>query len=88
MSSRFVTTEDGERLSYDVRGTGPPAVLIHGGLWDRRMWDPQDARHRRPADLGDPGGRKVVMAAADHLPNVRRPDEFNRLVIDFLEEPG
>ena len=38
---------------------------------------------QRIAD-GIAGSRKVVMAGADHLPNMREPAEFNRLVLDFL----
>lgn len=30
-------------ISYDVRGSGPTVVLIHGGIIDRRMWD-EEAR--------------------------------------------
>jgi pimeloyl-ACP methyl ester carboxylesterase len=37
---------------------------------------------------GIPGARKVVMAGADHLPNMRVPEEFNRVVLDFLAENG
>lgn len=38
-------------LSYDVSGTGPPVVLLHSTVCDRRMWDPQrlplvEAGHR------------------------------------------
>jgi len=29
----------GARLSYDIVGDGPPVVLIHAGIADRRMWD-------------------------------------------------
>ncbi len=28
-------------LAYDEVGTGPPMVLLHSGICDRRMWDPQ-----------------------------------------------
>ncbi len=33
-----------------------------------------------------PNARKVIMTGVAHLPNMERPDEFNRLVLDFLEE--
>jgi 3-oxoadipate enol-lactonase len=26
-------------ITYDVRGSGPTVVLLHGGVMDRRMWD-------------------------------------------------
>ncbi len=32
---------DGGRLWYEVAGEGAPVVLLHGGLWDARMWDDQ-----------------------------------------------
>jgi len=32
---------NGTRLYYEVRGTGEPLVLIHGGMLDSRMWDDQ-----------------------------------------------
>lgn len=33
---------------------------------------------------GVPGATKRVIADADHLPHVRRPETFNRIVLDFL----
>jgi pimeloyl-ACP methyl ester carboxylesterase len=33
----------GTRLYYELQGTGPPVVLIHGGQLDSRMWDEQVA---------------------------------------------
>jgi pimeloyl-ACP methyl ester carboxylesterase len=30
------------------------------------------------------GAKKVLMANTAHLPNMERPAEFNRLVLDFL----
>lgn len=33
---------------------------------------------------GVPGARKVVMHDTAHAPNIERPDEFNRIVRDFL----
>jgi len=28
-------------LAYEMAGSGPPLLLMHAGLMDRRMWDPQ-----------------------------------------------
>lgn len=39
-TSRFVDVEGG-RLHYKVDGSGPPVVLIHEGIGDMRMWEPQ-----------------------------------------------
>jgi 3-oxoadipate enol-lactonase len=53
-------------IAYDVRGSGPTVVLLHGGILDRRMWDHEadawssrfrivryDLRgHGRSADVG------------------------------------
>jgi len=30
---------NGVRLAYDLTGDGPPVVLLHAGIVDRRMWD-------------------------------------------------
>jgi 3-oxoadipate enol-lactonase len=35
---------------------------------------------------GIPGARRHVIEGADHLPNMRVPEEFNRVVLGFLEE--
>jgi 3-oxoadipate enol-lactonase len=35
---------------------------------------------------GIPHARKAVVREADHYPHVRRPEEFRRLVFDFLDE--
>jgi pimeloyl-ACP methyl ester carboxylesterase len=32
-----------------------------------------------------PNVRKVVMPGVAHLPNMERPEEFNRIVLDYLE---
>lgn len=32
---------DGARLYFETAGAGSPVVLVHGGLWDSRMWDDQ-----------------------------------------------
>lgn len=39
MTSTSFAETDGVRLAYDVAGSGPPLVLLHAGIVDRRMWD-------------------------------------------------
>jgi 3-oxoadipate enol-lactonase len=34
------------------------------------------------------GARKVVMPGAAHLPSMEQPEQFNRLVVDFLRSHG
>lgn len=36
-----VADVNGARIAYDVAGSGPPVLLLHAGLGDRRMWDAQ-----------------------------------------------
>jgi 2-hydroxy-6-oxonona-2,4-dienedioate hydrolase len=53
--------------------------------------DEDRARTLAAADLLErelPDARKTVMVGTAHLPNMERPEEFNRLVLDFLEGRG
>jgi pimeloyl-ACP methyl ester carboxylesterase len=36
--TRFVTARDGTRIAYDLRGSGPALMLLHGGGQTRRVW--------------------------------------------------
>lgn len=36
---------------------------------------------------GIAGARKIVMRGVAHAPNLERPEEFNRIVLDFLRAP-
>src|SRR3954451_296740 len=40
VTSGLAPVADGQ-LYYEVLGEGPPLVLVHGGMNDRRMWDDQ-----------------------------------------------
>jgi pimeloyl-ACP methyl ester carboxylesterase len=60
---------------------GAPALILVG--------DSDQPRTLAAADLlasGLPNAQKVVMAGVAHLPNMERPEEFNRILLDYLEE--
>jgi pimeloyl-ACP methyl ester carboxylesterase len=63
-----------------LSGIQAPTLVIVG--------DEDRARPLAAADLlesGLPDAQKRVMSGTAHLPNMERPEEFNRLVLDFLE---
>jgi pimeloyl-ACP methyl ester carboxylesterase len=35
---QFATSKDGSRIAYDVTGSGPAVILLHGGGQTRRVW--------------------------------------------------
>ena len=38
MGAMFATSSDGVRIAYEVHGTGPALLLLHGFSNDRRLW--------------------------------------------------
>jgi len=38
MTTSFAVSKDGTRVAYDVTGTGPALVLLHGGCQSRHVW--------------------------------------------------
>jgi hypothetical protein len=36
--TRFVTSPDGTKIAYDLTGSGPVVILLHGGGQDRQTW--------------------------------------------------
>lgn len=63
---------------HDIRA---PTLLIVG--------DEDQPRIFAAADLLEkefPNERKVIMHHTAHLPNMERPEEFNRLVLEFLQD--
>jgi 3-oxoadipate enol-lactonase len=50
MSDAAVVGRTASGIAYEVTGAGSPLILVHAGVADRRMWEPQwaafQARHR------------------------------------------
>src|SRR5688572_1610047 len=36
--TQFVTSQDGTRIAFDVTGSGPAVILLHGGGMNRQSW--------------------------------------------------
>jgi pimeloyl-ACP methyl ester carboxylesterase len=62
---------------------GVPTLVLAG---DEDVGDIQSIADRL-AD-GIPGAERATIAGAAHLPNLERPDEFDRIVLDFLARHG
>src|SRR5688572_27033120 len=37
-TTQFVTSKDGTKIAYDVAGSGPVVILLHGGGQERKSW--------------------------------------------------
>ena len=76
--------------NLEVGGLEPPAIdrlaeiavptLVIVG--DEDVLEFQDLSARLAAEI--PNARHVVMSGVAHVPNMEKPAEFNRLVLDFL----
>ena len=64
-----------ERLSQ----VAAPTLVIAGGIDHPELLRAADVMAK-----GIPGAQKVVLSEVAHLLNMEKPDEFNRLVLDFL----
>jgi len=75
----------GEELPSGVSAAGRleevrvPALVLVGDLDTPQTLEAADALAR-----GIPGARLEVIKGTAHLPNMERPEEFNRLVLEFL----
>jgi pimeloyl-ACP methyl ester carboxylesterase len=60
-----------------------PTLVLVG---DTEVQGIVDISHKLAAEV--PAARFELLEGADHLPNLRRPDEFDRLVLEFMDEHG
>jgi 3-oxoadipate enol-lactonase len=64
----------GGRLYYEVEGSGPPLLLIHGGLGSLRMWDGQVAAFAPHYQVIRFDTRGYGQSETDHVPFSNRAD--------------
>ncbi len=57
-------------------------VLVIAGALD----NPEVVRAAEVMAAGIPGAKKVILPGCAHLPNMERPEEFNRAVLEFLAD--
>ena len=60
--------------------SGCPVLVVVGDLDQPAIQEVADQLAE-----GIAGARKEVIAGTAHAPNMEKPDEFNRLVLEFLE---
>nr|BBH95442.1 putative 2-succinyl-6-hydroxy-2,4-cyclohexadiene-1-carboxylate synthase [Thermogemmatispora argillosa] len=75
----------GTRLYYEVAGRGHPLVLLHGGLLDHRVWDPQFmefARHYEVVRYDLRGFGRSAMGSVEYSDVRDLYDVLNDLAID------
>jgi pimeloyl-ACP methyl ester carboxylesterase len=78
---RYAPVEAG-RLAYEVRGEGPPVVLLHGGMLDMHMWDAETAlleRSHRVIRFDARGHGLSSTPDGDHRPAQDLRDLLDRL---------
>ena len=88
-----MTTRNWQRPDDEAQAENPPVPLEPPAL--RRLseigvptliilgeWDVPNPLDQLAAEI--PGAKKVVMAQTAHHPFLEKPDEFNRIVLDFL----
>ena len=86
-NSRFMS---GEWEGVEFTRLDPPAIERLGSLTTPTLviiGSGDEAATQAIADdiaNGIPGARKVVMPGLGHVPNMDEPDEFNRIILDFL----
>lgn len=86
--------QQGLVLQPDTRPLDPPALERLGEIrvptltivGDKDLDQFIQLSERFAADI--PNARRVVITDTAHLPSLEKPDEFNQLVIDFVERGG
>jgi pimeloyl-ACP methyl ester carboxylesterase len=78
-AARGILTQRDASVIDSLPGIGVPALIVVGSE-DTPFLASADAMERRI-----PGARKVVIDGAGHAANMDAPEEFNAVVVEFLE---
>jgi pimeloyl-ACP methyl ester carboxylesterase len=84
MSVEQATSADGSVIGFEVLGSGPPMVLVHGGTADRNRWNPVkvELAERFTLHVMDRRGRGLSVQEKESY-DLDREAEDVRAVIDF-----
>jgi hypothetical protein len=74
---------NGGKLYYEVAGEGQILVLAHAGVADRRMWNVTSVAKLLASNIH--GAQKAILPNTAHLPNMEKPEQFNQIVLEFLQ---
>ncbi|HEX8147329.1 MAG TPA: alpha/beta hydrolase [Pyrinomonadaceae bacterium] len=89
MNLAALNASAGEELPSGVEAAGrlcevrAPTLVVVGDLDTPQTLEAADALAR-----GIHGARLEVISGTAHLPNMERPEEFNRVLLGFLDDPG
>jgi pimeloyl-ACP methyl ester carboxylesterase len=75
---QLATSGDGARIAYDVTGSGPPVLLLHGGGQTRRAWHDAGYVSRLSSEL------TVICVDLRGNGDSDKPDAVDRYAIDHL----
>jgi pimeloyl-ACP methyl ester carboxylesterase len=82
LNTKFVTSKDGTKIAYDVTGTGPHLMLLHGAGQSRRDW--HDLKY---VDQLSVGSTVITVDLRGHgesdKPNAQEAYAIDRLVEDL-----
>ena len=65
----------------EIRG---PAIAIVDGDHEELIFP----EHTRYIARTIPGAKLIILPGVSHFATVQNPDEFNKVMIDFLDAPG